>query len=155
MTLFLRPGRVEDFEYCKHLYFSGMETILRELNMDLALHASSYRQTWDWTRVRIITLDEEDIGWLQCATDGESFHLGQLFVDSAFQRRGIGTEVMHLLIAEATSMDRAMTLGVVKSNPALRLYQRLGFSITHEDDRKFHMRRSCGIETPGPESGSE
>ena len=34
-----------------------------------------------------------------------------------------------------------MTLGVVKINPAKWLYDRLGFRITHEDDRKFYMRR--------------
>lgn len=34
-----------------------------------------------------------------------------------------------------------MTLGVVKTNPALRLYRRLAFAITHQDERKFYMRR--------------
>jgi ribosomal protein S18 acetylase RimI-like enzyme len=29
----------------------------------------------------------------------------------------------------------------VKINPALRLYERLGFRITHEDERKFYMKR--------------
>jgi len=145
--MILRPGCADDFEYCRHLYFSGMETIIRELNLDLALQASSFRETWDWTQVRIITLNGADIGWLQCAAQGESIYLGQFFVDAAFQRRGIGTEVMRLLIAEAASARRVMTLGVVKSNPALRLYQRLGFSITHEDERKFYMRRDPGIET--------
>jgi ribosomal protein S18 acetylase RimI-like enzyme len=37
-----------------------------------------------------------------------------------------------------------VTLGVVKTNPALRLYRRLGFEITHQDDRKFYMRRELG-----------
>jgi ribosomal protein S18 acetylase RimI-like enzyme len=32
---------------------------------------------------------------------------------------------------------------VVKTNPALRLYKRLGFRVTHEDDRKFYMRRKA------------
>jgi ribosomal protein S18 acetylase RimI-like enzyme len=48
---------------------------------------------------------------------------------------------MRRLIEEATRDGRAVTLGVVKSNPALRLYQRLGFRTTPEDDRKFYMRR--------------
>jgi hypothetical protein len=33
-----------------------------------------------------------------------------------------------------------VTLGVVKFNPALELYKRLGFQVTHEDEYKFHMR---------------
>ena len=36
---------------------------------------------------------------------------------------------------------RAVTLGVVKTTPALRLYQRLGCAITHADERKLYMRR--------------
>jgi ribosomal protein S18 acetylase RimI-like enzyme len=46
---------------------------------------------------------------------------------------------------------QAVTLGVVKTNPALRLYERLGFRVTHEDDRKFYMRRGPDAEgsTPG------
>jgi ribosomal protein S18 acetylase RimI-like enzyme len=57
------------------------------------------------------------------------------------RQRGIGTEVVKALIEEATRAGRAMTLGVVKTNPALRLYERLGFRTTHEDERKFYMRR--------------
>jgi ribosomal protein S18 acetylase RimI-like enzyme len=49
---------------------------------------------------------------------------------------------MHRLIDEAARASRAVTLGVVKTNPALRLYRRLGFAITHEDERKLYMRRA-------------
>jgi ribosomal protein S18 acetylase RimI-like enzyme len=45
------------------------------------------------------------------------------------------------LIDEAAREGRATTLGVVKTNPARRLYERLGFAIDHEDERKFYMRR--------------
>ena len=34
-----------------------------------------------------------------------------------------------------------MTLAVVRSNRALKLYERLGFRIVDEDDRKFYMKR--------------
>jgi ribosomal protein S18 acetylase RimI-like enzyme len=48
---------------------------------------------------------------------------------------------MHRLIDEAARADHAVTLGVVKTNPALRLYRRLGFAITGEEQRKYNMRR--------------
>jgi hypothetical protein len=32
-------------------------------------------------------------------------------------------------------------VSVVKVNPAVRLDERLGCQITHQDDRKFYMRR--------------
>jgi len=62
-------------------------------------------------------------------------------VELPVQRQGIGTEVMRRLIAEASPTGRAVELAVVKINPALRLYERLGFRVTHEDDHKFYMRR--------------
>ncbi|MBA0086269.1 MAG: GNAT family N-acetyltransferase [Acidobacteria bacterium Pan2503] len=74
--------------------------------------------------------------------------MGQLFVDSPFQRRGIGTAVMNRLIGEAARVNQPVRLSVVKMNPALRLYERLGFDITHEDDRKFCMKRVAGVSSP-------
>jgi GNAT superfamily N-acetyltransferase len=148
MQILLRPGCAREFDYCKRLYFSGMETILRELQLDLDKQASSFQQSWDWEQVRIISLDGADVGWLQWFIEGDTLFLAQLFVDSRFQQRGIGTALMGLLISEATSAGLAMTLRVVKINPALRLYLRLGFGITHEDERKFYMRREPGIKTP-------
>jgi ribosomal protein S18 acetylase RimI-like enzyme len=73
--------------------------------------------------------------------DGALF-LAQLFVDGPFRRRGIGSEVVRVLIEEAAQAGKALTLGVVKTNPAIGLYKRLGFRITHDDDRKFYMRRA-------------
>jgi hypothetical protein len=51
------------------------------------------------------------------------------------------TEIVKGLIEEAARANRAVPLGVVKTNPALRPYERLGFCTTHEDARKFYMRR--------------
>jgi ribosomal protein S18 acetylase RimI-like enzyme len=137
----LRPARPEDFDYCARLYFEGMEKIIKELNLNMDDRVAGLRQRWDVTQVRIITLDGADIGWLQSFEKDDALFLGQLFVDGALRRRGIGTEVLKALVEEATRAGRAMTLGVVKTNPALRLYERLGFRTTHEDERKFYMRR--------------
>jgi GNAT superfamily N-acetyltransferase len=91
--------------------------------------------------VRIIILDGCDAGWFQTETREDGLFVAQLFVDGRFQRRGIGTRVMSDLIADADGAHLPVRLGVVKMNPAVRLYRRLGFHITHEDDRKFYMKR--------------
>jgi GNAT superfamily N-acetyltransferase len=137
----LRPGRAEDFGYCARLYFEGMENIIRDLNLNKDAQVATFRQRWDVGQVRIITLDGTDIGWLQSFMKDDALFVGQLFVDSAWRRHGIGMEVVKGLIEEATRAGRAVALGVVKTNPALRLYERLGFRTTHEDARKFYMRR--------------
>jgi GNAT superfamily N-acetyltransferase len=141
MQIDLRLAFTHDFDYCASLYFAGMDTIIRELKLNRVAQAMVFKQQWDSTQVRIITCDGVDIGWLQSTTRDDAVFLAQLFVDSSFQRRGIGTEVMKRLIAEASRAHLAVTLGVVKINPAVRFYERLGFRITHHDDRKFYMTR--------------
>ena len=143
-----RPAGPDDFDYCERLYFAEMERINRELKLDRDAQKASFRRQWVASEVRIIEHGGTDIGWLQSAIRDGALFLGQLFVEPAFQGQGIGTQVMNILIAEATGAGRAMTLGVVKINPALRLYQRLGFRITHEDARKFYMRREPAASDP-------
>jgi ribosomal protein S18 acetylase RimI-like enzyme len=145
MRTILRPAHLQDFEYCANLYFAEMERTIDMLKVDKAAHAAGFRERWNEAQVRIITLDGADIGRLQSVTREDNLFLAQLFVAPAFQRQGIGTEVMTRLIADAARAGQAVTLGVVKTNPALRLYHRLGFRTTHEDDRKFYMRRDTKV----------
>jgi ribosomal protein S18 acetylase RimI-like enzyme len=137
----LRAARSQDFGYCESLYFAGMKEIIQELNLEMTAQVATFRQQWEVAQVRIITLDGADVGWLQSTTRNDNLFLGQIFVDAIFQGRGIGTEVMRRIIGEASRARRAVTLGVVKTNPALRLYTRLGFRVTHDDKRKFYLRR--------------
>jgi ribosomal protein S18 acetylase RimI-like enzyme len=46
-----------------------------------------------------------------------------------FRGRGIGTELLERLMAEAKNKYHAVSLSVSADNPALRLYRRLGFEI--------------------------
>jgi GNAT superfamily N-acetyltransferase len=83
----------------------------------------------------------DDTGWLQTTPAGDAIFLGQLYLKARFQRQGIGSRVVRLLIEEAASTGKAVALAVVKINPARRLYERLGFRATHEDQHKIYMRR--------------
>jgi ribosomal protein S18 acetylase RimI-like enzyme len=141
-----RPASAGDFDYCKRLYFGGMETIIDVLGLDRTVLAVSFAQQWEWSQVRILVEEGEEVGWMQSFERGEDeLFLAQLFVDGPFQGRGIGTEVMGRLIAEAEANGQAVGLDVVKINPALRLYERLGFRITGEEEHKFNMRRDAEI----------
>jgi ribosomal protein S18 acetylase RimI-like enzyme len=141
MLITFRPALHSDFDYCRRIYFAEMEWIIRELHIDELAQEKSFLQQWNPTQVRIITLDGADIGWLQSFNHGDDLFLAQLFVERGHQRRGIGTEVMKRLITEAEQRSQAVRLDVVKINPAMRLYERLGFRIVGEELRKFYMKR--------------
>lgn len=141
MPISFRQALDQDFDYCKRLYFAEMEWIIKELLLDRAAQAASFQQQWDLMQVRIIALDGSDVGWVQTITQDDELFVAQMFVDRPFQRRGIGTEVMKLLLGEAARVNQTMRLAVVKINPGVRLYKRLGFQVIREDDRKFYMKR--------------
>jgi GNAT superfamily N-acetyltransferase len=144
MQITLRPASTQDFEYCNRLHFAGKKKIIEELNLDMAAQAVTFRENWEATQVRIIGVGSSDVGWLQSTMRDDGLFVAQLFVDGPFQRQGIGTGVMNRLIGEAARLDQAVRLAVVKINPALRLYERLGFHTTREDARKFYMKRDPG-----------
>jgi GNAT superfamily N-acetyltransferase len=141
----LRPALDQDFVFCRRLYFDEMSWIVEELRLDRTAQETSFRQQWNSTQVRIIVLDGSDAGWVQTIREDDELFVGQLFVDSRFQRKGVGTEVMKRLIREAARLNLAVRLSVVRINPARRFYERLGFRVTHEDDRKFYMKRDADV----------
>jgi len=141
MPTALRPARPDDFDFCARLYFTEMEETIRQLKLDVVKQRNNLIERWTAPEVQIITSEGADIGWMQSSVRDGELYLEQIFVDAAFQRRGIGTGIINGLIGQATRAGQPVTLGVVKTNPAKSLYERLGFFISHEDDRKFYMRR--------------
>jgi GNAT superfamily N-acetyltransferase len=140
----LRPAHPRDFLFCERLYFAEMEHIIARLGFDLQQERESFARQWRAAEVRIITIAGEDIGWLQTRLTDNALFLGQLYLSGPVQRQGIGTRVLQMLIEEARRAGKPVTLGVVKINPARRLYERLGFRCTHEDEHKLYMRLDPG-----------
>ena len=121
-----------------------MGNIITQLGLDMARQRRSFARQWKVVEVRIITMSGEDIGWLQTTTTENALFLGQLYLSGHKHRQGIGTRVLQMLIEEAARTGKPVTLGVVKINPARRLYERLGFKRTHEDEHKVYMRLEPG-----------
>lgn len=141
MQIGFRAAQIEDFTFCRSLYFAKSETVTPDQD-------ASFRERWDAMEVRIIVCNGADVGWLQSRVQDDALFLVQVFLRTDHQGKGIGTETLRRLMAEAARSGLPLTLGVVKTNPALRLYERLGFRITHEDDRKFYMKLEL-IQGPG------
>jgi len=141
MKVTLRPAVAADFEACRRTYFAEVNWINERLGLKRDEQESMFRKLWDPAQVCIIQTDGVDVGWLQTVVSKSEHMLGQIFVDAPFQRRGIGTEVLRGIIAEASRLELPVRLAVVKFNPSRCLYERLGFRVTREDERKVYMSR--------------
>jgi ribosomal protein S18 acetylase RimI-like enzyme len=141
----LRPAQANDLAFCRLITHETMRSMVEQLfGWDEARQTERFAQQWNVNEVRIITAAAEDAGWLQIAMAEDALFLKQIYLDRRFQRQGLGTRVMQFIIEDAQRQSKDVTLGVLKINPARRLYQRLGFRTTGEDEHKLYMRRHAG-----------
>jgi len=66
-----------------------------------------------------------------------------LYVLPAFQRKGIGGEVLRRILRDAHARNLPVRLRCLKWNPAISLYKRHGLIITSETDTHFLMEGSA------------
>jgi ribosomal protein S18 acetylase RimI-like enzyme len=102
--------------------------------------AERFRQGFRPADVSIIVLDGHDAGLLHVERSPGEINLVNIQVAPEFQNRGLGTEVMHALLAEARREKLPLRLQVLRVNPARRLYERIGFAVAGETDTHYQMR---------------
>ena len=145
MTIVLRTAFSEDFVFARNLYFETMRVMIERLfGWDQTREERNFAGFFKVEEVRIIIADEQDVGWIQEQVEDRTINLGSFYVMPAMQGRGIGTKVLGILLTRAADQSKAMTLAVVKINPARHFYEKRGFRITHEDLHKFYMRADPG-----------
>lgn len=112
-----------------------------------------------YSRVWVLTDDETDervfafiVFWVM----GEDAEVLDVVVDPQWRRRGLGTLLLRKAIADSMRSGAVrMRLNVRKSNtPAIELYQRLRFTITHIRER-FYSNGEAAYEMELPFEGSE
>ncbi len=95
---------------------------------------------FDQAKTRIIQCDGEDIGRMTVSCRHDRLVLEAIHIDEAFQGKGIGGYLIRQLIDEANARRLPLELILLKTNPALRLYARIGFRVYREDDHRYYMR---------------
>jgi ribosomal protein S18 acetylase RimI-like enzyme len=85
-----------------------------------------------------ITYLDELIGALKYCEHDDKVEIMQIQIHPLFQGRGFGRKIIEQLMAD--SKDKFFELSVLKENPALTLYKRLGFHITGEDQYEYFMQ---------------
>ena len=66
MNIGLRTACDKDFAFARDVYFETMRWIIERLfGWDLARENKNFAQFFKLDEVRIITADEQDVGWIQ------------------------------------------------------------------------------------------
>jgi ribosomal protein S18 acetylase RimI-like enzyme len=97
------------------------------LRMQFDAQRSSYLAHFPYALDRIVLREYTPIGRiLTCKEDAAMRLIGIALIEEQRQQ-GIGTYLLRELLKECEELGWAMHLQVAQGNPAMRLYQRLGF----------------------------
>ena len=116
-----------------HLLVCGLP-VSEEAHMSRILH--------HYPHAKIVIADGGKAGLIKVLQSGRQWELVQIQITPSLQGQGLGKLLLEDLIAEATKQGAELHLSVLKANPALRLYERLGFVIVAEDEHSHKMVRN-------------
>lgn len=124
----LRPATSEDFEFVFQLNKVNMYHYVQELRgWDDAFERADLRLGFRPGVDQIITLGDQDIGRLLVVRHPDCVEIRHIEILPQYQRRGIGTRVILDVLQDAREQGLPVTLTVLNTNPARKLYERLGF----------------------------
>ena len=148
--LLLRPATHDDEELLRQLYAStrlaeledyGWDTRQQQAFLDLQFRAQreQYRFAYPSADNKIITMNNCPIGRLLVNRGVLEFRLIDITLLPEHRGACIGTLLIQELLTEATAAGKPVRLHVFRSNPAKRLYERLGFCNTGDDGTYLEM----------------
>ena len=89
--------------------------------------AAHYRENYPGASLQVIENAGVPIGRLYVARGEREIRIMDVALLPEFRGSGIGTKLLRELQEEARSADKSLTIHVERFNPALRLYERVGF----------------------------
>ncbi len=106
-----------------------------------------YRTHYAETAFNLIEVDGAPAGRLYVHRGPREIRIVDIALTPAFRGRGIGTRLLRALIAEADDGALTLSIHVEASNPARRLYERLGFREASAHGPYVRMERPAYVKT--------
>ncbi len=136
MKVNYRPANENDYKYCRNLHHNGMKPYVQLLwGWKDEFQNQRYEKLWQPIKIKIITLDSKDIGYIEVSEDDEAVKLVNIFVTEELRGKGIGSRVVSDFISQYRNSVSKLTLNVLWNNPAKHLYERLGFKFLSREDQ--------------------
>jgi ribosomal protein S18 acetylase RimI-like enzyme len=149
----LRPAAETDREFLLGLYASTRADELALVDWDeptklafveqqFTAQDEHYRSNYPGARLDVIEVDGERAGRLYVHRGHGDIRIMDIALVPEFRGRGIGTELLRSLVAEANESGRKLSIHVEANNPARSLYDRLGFRPAGEHGIYVLMERA-------------
>ena len=139
MEISLRSITDDDREFRWNLQNAALKKYVTETwGWDEDWQRRYFEERFDPDNGQIIVVDGTDAGFWWVNERPDEIFLVSIHLLPEFHRRGIGTRLIRSL---TDNSYKPVRLKVLKVNPARRLYERLGFSISDDLETHFMMTK--------------
>lgn len=148
----LRPATDADLDFLHRVYATTRTDELAPvpwtpeqkaafLRSQSELQHAHYHATRPNAAYDVILCNGQPAGRLYIARTPDEIRIMDIALLPDFRRHGIGTTLLKNLITEADTARLPLTIHVEQTNPALRLYERHGFTIIGDHGPYFKLAR--------------
>lgn len=135
-----RGASPDDVEWLVDLRLATMSEHFRRSGQVLSVADQRGRVLQEFSSIRIVQLGGLDVGMMKVVRSPDVWHLVQIQLLPQYQGRGLGSSLVGGLLKDARRAGVAVSLHVLKVNPAKRLYERLGFQVVSDLGHSYEMR---------------
>ena len=138
----MRRAIEQDLPFARTLTQQAMSHYYRQNG--LLWSSDGFDVAWAGRENWLICNDDVVMGFISLSRDGKALYIRELHLLECWRKQGAGTWVLEQMAFKARVEGLGfLRLTVFKTNPARRLYQRLGLSIVGEEDGFWRMEREC------------
>ena len=142
MRFHLRRAIEQDLPFARTLTQQAMSYYYRQNG--LLWSNDGFDVAWAGRENWLICNDDGVMGFISLSRDGKALYIRELHLLECCRKQGAGSWVLAQMVLKARVEGLGfLRLTVFKTNPARRLYQRLGLSIVGEEDGFWRMEREC------------
>ena len=139
--IYLRDSSQNDHQFVNNLTREVMclyveNTWSDEENQERYYEINSFEQS----NTQIISEHNKSIGRITLTQNKNEIIIDAIHLVPYVQGQGIGSKFLHNIIEHAVKQKKSVSLVVLRSNPAKKLYEHLGFVVYDETKERYFMR---------------
>lgn len=134
-----RAATKEDVPFLLVLRQHTMDAYLVEAGVPTTTTEHLARVRYRFDCAEILMDEDTSVGLLKMTRDASQWKIIQLQLLPELQGRGLGSKLLAQVKQEAQTAQASLVLSVLKTNPARRLYERMGFIVVGESEQEFDM----------------
>ncbi|MBI2839706.1 MAG: GNAT family N-acetyltransferase [Acidobacteria bacterium] len=113
------------------------------LKMQFEAQHRYYSENYRGADFQIVVIEGQPAGRLYLHRRSDEIRIVDITLLPEYRHAGIGASLLRTILEEGERTGRRVTIHVERFNPALRLYQRLGFSIVEDKGVYYFMERTA------------